>query len=193
MEQQENPTPAGPTAASAWQSQVNIDGQDLPLPSGNVCRARNISPQAFLSSGIIPNPLMAIIRKAINEAQGLPPKELEKMMGDDKMLVAALQLFDRMLVYVIIEPVVKMPPPCRQCGGYANTNEHSMDNPDAHRYNEGDRDPNVLYADVVDMEDKVFIAQWCLGGTSDLELFRQQSADGVADLLGREDVPSPAQ
>lgn len=190
--QTQNPTPGGATPAGQWQSKISAEGKALLLPSGNTALVRAISPQAFLASGIIPNPLMTIIRKAINEAEGLPPKKLEQMMHDDKMLVSSLELFDRMLCYVLIEPAAKMPPPCRVCGEYANTPQHDMDNAEYHRYNEAARDPDILYADIVDMDDKVFIAQWCLGGTADLEQFRQESEASVAGLSGRQDLQVPA-
>jgi hypothetical protein len=186
----QNPT-TGATPAGQWKTNIRPEGTALPLPSGNTALVRNISPQAFLASGIIPNPLMNIIRKAINEAEGLPPGKLKKMMGDDTMLVASLELFDRMLCYVLVDPPAKMPPTCRHCGEYSKPNDQHNDSSheNYHRYVEADRDPNVLYADIVEMDDKVFIAQWCLGGTSDLEQFRQQSEDGLASVLGREDVP----
>jgi hypothetical protein len=38
---------------------------------------------------------------------------------------------------------------------------------------ESDRDPELLYVDEVDEDDKNFIMSWAFGGTSDLEKFRE--------------------
>lgn len=176
MEQQQ---PLSPTPAAQWKGKVEVEGTDLVLPSENVARVRQISPQAFITSGIIPDPLTGLIRQAIHSKQGLPPSKLEKMTEDPEQLVAAMEMFDRVLVYVVIEPTVQMPPVCSECGEYDTKMTHGSS---THIYREGPRDPEVLYADMVDMEDKIFIFQWCLGGTRDLEQFREQLRTGVGAL-----------
>jgi hypothetical protein len=53
---------------------------------------------------------------------------------------------------------------------------------------EAARDPSLLYVDEVDLEDKMFILQYALGGTRSLERFRREFADGVRPLSSGEDV-----
>jgi hypothetical protein len=190
MEQQVSPTPA-----SQWKSKAKPEGQDLPLPSENVARVRTLSPQAFLSSGMIPQPLMPMVQKAIHTKKGLNPKDLEKQLaGDDPaMLGTALELFDRVLTHCVIEPPIEMPPPCSECNKYANTPEHKdREVAEYHRYNEGERNPEVLYADQIDMEDKMFIFQWALGGTHNVSGFLQQLEGSVEDSPGKQGVQLPA-
>lgn len=165
-------SPLAPTTAAAWQGKIEVEGTDLALPSGNVARVKQISPQAFIVSGLIPDPLTGIIRSAINSKQGLPPSKLAKMSDDPEMLVSAMEMFDRVLVYVVISPTCEMPPPCEDCKEYYNNGKH--DGAEGHSYLEGPRDPDVLYADTVDMDDKLFIFQWCMGGTRDTEKFREE-------------------
>jgi hypothetical protein len=138
---------------------------------------RNLSPAAFLSSGMIPDPLMGIIQKAINSAKGLPPSAMKEIVADREKIVEALLLFDRVLTYCAVEPKIQMPPPCTDCGEYL-TAKHAND----HQYHEGERDPNVLYADQVVMDDKTFVFQWALGGTKDIQSFRSEQAANVASL-----------
>jgi hypothetical protein len=182
MEQQNPTQPLVPTPADQWQGAIQVEGTDLPLPSGNVARVRQIAPAAFLASGMIPNPLLSIIRKSIQEKSGMSPKAMKAITEDNSLLVSALELFDRVLAHVMVQPQVKMPPPCRVCGEYANKPQHDSGVKGYHQYNEGDREAGVLYADVVQMEDKMFIFQWCVGGTKDLESFRAEFQGRVGDL-----------
>jgi hypothetical protein len=180
METQHNLTP---TPATAWQGKVQVEGVAVPLPSGNVALVRAIAPEAFLTSGMIPDPLLPIIQKAIHTKKGLNPKELERQMGNTspELIASSLEMFDRVLVYAVVEPNIEMPPPCRQCEKYANTDQHrKKDHPDHHQYREGERDSAKLYADQVDMQDKMFIFQWSVGGTSNISAFRQQLEGNVA-------------
>lgn len=167
-----------PTPATQWKGKVQVEGADVELPSGNVARVKQLSPQAFLASGLIPDPLSAIIRKAINSKQGLPPKAVEALTDDPKKLNDALELFDRVTAFVVVEPQVLMPPKCTVCKEYFNVDARHSDNnrDDYHTYNEGPRNPDLLYVDQVDMQDKMYIFEWCLGSVKSLEPFRQQDA-----------------
>lgn len=193
-------TPLTPTPAGEWKTNNNEPtGYDLPLPSGNVARVRRITPQAFMSNRLIPNPLVNIVREAVHEKSGMNPAALQKVMKDPDAVSSALELFDRVLVYAVIMPQVQMPPPCdfevipgdpdSVCGEYANTDVHKNQE---HLYHEGPRKPDILYADQVDMDDKIFIFNWCLGGTRDLETFRQELATDVGLVPDGQDVPSEA-
>jgi hypothetical protein len=178
-----------PTAAADWKGRIQVDGTDLVLPSGNVARVKPVSPTVFLSSGIIPDPLTAMIRQAIHSKQGLPPSKLEKMLSEPTQLRSTMEMFDRVLAEAVLMPHVEMPPTCTECGEYNVEMQHGED---THEYEEGPRDPQVLYADEVDLQDKIFIFQWCLGGTRDLEQFRQEQQATVGTLSNGKDVRSKA-
>lgn len=203
-EQQQNPVPITPTPATQWQGKVEVEGTDLPLPSGNVARVRQLGPTAFLTSGMIPDPLTSLVRQAINSKQGLPPSALNKIADDPKQLTAALEMFDRVLVFAVIMPSIEMPPACafdvnlgvgdpKPCGEYANTDRHQkVGHPDYHKYREGDREPGTLYADQVKMDDKMFVFNWVLGGTRDLSKFREQLSGTVESLQDSKPVQGKA-
>ena len=178
-----------PTPADQWSGASAFAGHDLSLPSGNVARVRRISPSDFLSGGTIPDPLTDIIRRAIHTKKGLNPKELEKVAEDPTKLASALEMLDKTLCRVMVMPKVEMPPSCDVavpdgiCGLYANEEVHQ--NPTRtghHAYHEGERQMGVLYADVIEMNDKMFIFQWAIGGTADLQQFRQELEAGVGSL-----------
>lgn len=177
-----------PTPAAQWKGAVRPDGTDLPLPSGNVARIKKINPQVLMNDkGLIPDPLSDIVAKAVHRKRGLPPSKVKEMSEDPEKVQASFELFDRVLCRVMVEPVAVMPPKCTKCGEYANIDDRHTDREHAeyHPYREGARDKDVLYADQVDLVDKIFIFQWCVGGTSDLESFRQQLPSSMAALPDR--------
>lgn len=182
----------GATPASQWKGKINTDGSDVELPSGNVALVRQLSPTAFLESGMLPDPLSAVVHKAIHDGKGLNPKQLQRVMADPKQVTAALELFDRVLAYVVIEPDISMPPTCTECGEYANKPQHSGQ-ADGHRYREGEREEGVLYADQVVMDDKVYIFNWCLGNTIALKEFREQQEGTMESLQNGQDLQVQAE
>lgn len=169
------------TKASQWKTKHKTGEHQLDLPSGNTALVRAVKPEAFLESGMIPDPLSGLISQAINSKRGLPPAKMNEIANDPKKLAAALEMFDRVLVYCVVEPAVEMPPVCtvEGCGHlYTGGEGVHVDRKNAkyHKYQEPERDPEVLYADVVDMEDKQFIFQWSIGGASDVNKFRGEHA-----------------
>lgn len=183
------------TSVGAWKGRSA--GTPIDLPSENTALVKRVKPEMFMQSGMIPDPLSGIISKAINEKKGLPPSKMDEIGEDPKMLAATMLMMDRVLVFCVVQPKVLMPPPCgvevngEKCnkyftgeGGDVHTNAA---NPHYHAYKEGERDDDVLYTDEVDIQDKIFIFNWALGGTSDLKSFRtelQGTVDAVSEQQG---------
>lgn len=173
------------TTARQWKRKGGIDHHELDLPSGNTALVRRIKPEAFLESGLIPDPLAPIISEAINSKKGMRPEALSDLAQDHTKVGAALEMFDRALVYAVVEPVVQMSPPCIQCravevGGNGIHIDRSKEG--YHRFEGEPREPDVLYADDVDLEDKQFIFQYAIGGIADVAKFRHQLESSLADL-----------
>jgi len=171
------------TSAREWKSKKTHDSISLDLPSGNTALVRAIQPEAFLTGGMLPDTLTSMVQKAIASKKGLPPNAIDAMAKDPKQLAAALETFDRALVYCVVEPVVEMAPVCTVCAEPASAASHiSRQDAEYHRYSSPERDDDVLYADQVDMEDKQFIFQWAVGGTADVERFRRELAANVGSV-----------
>lgn len=180
------------TSAKQWKGKRLSGNMELTLPSGNTCLVQRLQPEAFLTSGMIPDALSGIVNQAIRSKKGLPPDAQKQIMADPKKLRQSLQMTDEIVCYVVVEPKLEMPPRCafemsgsRECGEYMDTddNRHSNDqHPDWHAFMEGDRDEDTLYADEVSLEDKQFIFQFAMGGTADVERFRQELRSNVAGL-----------
>lgn len=194
---EQNPTPVEenlqPTPVSQWKGAVQVQGTVLRLPSDNACLVKQMSPTAFLQSGLIPDPLTAMMRKAIHTGQGLNPKDLEKIAEDPDTLADAMMMVDRVVAHCVLEPVVSMPPVCKSCQHYFHEGKHKDDQQHLegyHPYQEADRNPNILYADMLDMEDKMFIMQFVMGGVRELEPFRQEQGRLLESLQELEDMAS---
>jgi hypothetical protein len=153
-----SPRPLVRSTASTWIGAGDYYAEDVQLPSGNVALVRRVGPEAFLDNGIIPDPLMPLIMKAIETKKGLPPKIERDLAKDPESLKTTMQLMNNVLCYAVVDPPVAQPP----------------DDP-------AERQSGVLYADMVDLQDKAFILNFSLGGgTRDLERFREQYGKRVA-------------
>lgn len=158
------------TDAKSWKKKEEKKGYELPLPSGNVCLVTRPGPEVFLKQGGVPNGLLGIVLPLLEEAQEkgkqgdgapLPDEamvELQKAItADPAKLADMFEMVDNITVQCVLEPLVSPAPP----KGTA-------------------RDPELLYVDEVDFEDKIFIFQFAVGGTADLEQFRSGTQALVA-------------
>lgn len=154
------------TSASAWK-QKTVQGTPLVVPSGNTCLVQAPGLQVFIKSGMIPNSLMPIIQDAMNKgrAPGNTDFDLEK---NPEMLEEIMDLMDAITVYCVVEPAVHETP----------VDAAGKPIPFAQR------DPETLYVDEVDFQDKTFIFQFAVGGTSDLEKFRAELDEHMETVPG---------
>jgi len=184
--------PAKRSTAKTWKRER---GEDLELPSGNVALVKRPGPQALLSEGILPDTLMPIVQQAISKGKGLRPQDMKKALEDPAKVADMLDSMDRLMVQVVIEPKVAYHK-CRKLvdmGGatagpahdeWVSIPEHMRDG-ETECENCGKVHPatdDFIYADDVDMEDKMFIFNYAVGGTRDLERFRSEHAARVGDL-----------
>lgn len=153
--------------SSAADFKKNKEAVELVLPSGNTCLARKRSLDAFITQGAIPNSLMGMIQQQMDVTEGKPPdmdKELRELLSDSSKLADVVRLADAVVVSCVVEPQV-----CK------NIADHSKRNPDN------------LYVDEVDMDDKMFIFSWAIGGTKDLERFREEQASVMESISAGEE------
>jgi hypothetical protein len=167
-----------PTTVTQWKKQ---QGEPIKLPSGNYARLRGASMDFFLMSGFIPNSLKALVQNQISQMEqeqgktkakdleAQQAKELASILEDEDKLRDLLSMYDRIAVHCFLEPTVRMPPE------------------DA-----AERKDDQLYTDELDMEDKVFVFNVAVGGTKDLESFRQQQNASVESVRAGAEVAEPS-
>ncbi len=159
----DSPTQAAPTTVSDFAAfKQRAQGRLLPLPSGLVVRAHRVDLQTFVAKGTIPNPLMEIVQEALQKGQEMDPAAMvsnDEGEVDLEMVAEMMEIVDGVVVETVLEPRI-----------------HPM-------VEEGEEsDDNLLYVNEVDAEDKMFIFQWSIGGTDDLERFREEATADLASL-----------
>lgn len=154
---------------------------DLELPSltdpedpksdHNMCQLRRPGVQGLIKAGVLDSfdSLTSLVQTELiepNEAPkgrrpGAAPKksEIELLREQKENIVASLDLVDRVVLYCVTQPPLTASPK-----------------------EESDRKPGVLYVDEIDLEDRMFILQFVLGGTRDLESFRAETGSAMAGL-----------
>lgn len=151
-----------PTSAKAWKK----NGATLQLPSGNAMRLKNPGIMELASKGLVPNALMAVIMDAIKKGKEPKPEEI---MSENIEINDMFEMMDKAIIEMAQEPEV-FPLP-----------------------EQGEkRDPDAVYIDDIDQEDKMFIWGWATGGTDDVEQFRKERAGLLATLPGQQAVGGTA-
>ena len=156
MSDTNSPAPQA-TSAAQWKQTSGV-GAPLRVPSGNTCLVRPMSMQALIRNNMIPNELMSIVTSAMKSRKAPTMGEMTDDLDTDKM-VAIMQCMDDVVQFMVVEPQIHSTP------GQGES-----------------RDPNILYIDEVDQEDKTFIFQYAVGGTRDIDKFREGLAGYVGDL-----------
>jgi hypothetical protein len=191
-------TPKVVTSASNWAGKDAKLPHPLELPSGNVCLVQRVGMESFLTGGTIPNSLLPMITESLERAKSragskkkamsqAEESEMMKLLATDPEKIADMvRLMDAITVGVVIEPAVRL-------GTY--TEEDRRTDPDilpadADPELEGprvgdkipfsDRSNDILYADLVDDQDKQFIFNYVVGGSADIERFRAEAAERMA-------------
>lgn len=172
--------PAAPQSYSIGYAQSDVEDVKLPSlrPDGshNVCRARRVGVEGLISMGLLDSldSLTAMVQTAIitpTERGTTPQDELAKVQMASQMaggVAKSLEVVNRVVQAVVVEPELAMPPV------------------------EGERrKPGVFYVDWVDLEDRMFLFQFTIGGTRDLETFRQGSKQSVESLAAGEGLRLP--
>lgn len=180
------------TDVGSWKGRVHREAVKLLLPSGNVCLAFNEGMMAFIESGKVPNGLLPIIMDAINEGKGLSPKDLRDMADKTSLLRDMVAMTDSAVVSCVLSPEISPAP-------LAVRTVKDADGKDVQETyvvmagtvgvdadgQEVSRDPDKLYVDELAMEDKMFLFNWVMGGSKDIERFRQESAASLESVSAK--------
>lgn len=170
----------GKYAVNTWGS---IGGyEDLTVPSGQLCLVKRPGVQGLMAAGVLHNidGLTAMVnQKHIKRVKGGPSSvapgvpdpaslDMQSILKDPEALDSIMHTVDRVVCHVVIKPEVTMTPN------------------DVTRRRDG-----VIYADMVDLVDKMFIFNFAVGGSRDLETFRGGLGEAVGSLDDGEGVEGP--
>jgi hypothetical protein len=160
------------TPVSEWKK--GNQPHPLELPSGKTILARPVGVEAFFKAKTIPNSLMEIVAKAVQTGkEDVEELDLAATMAslaeDPERLQDVFVMADNITMYCVVEPrIYPVPPP------------------------EEGRDETRLYVDEIDMDDKLFIMNFGMGGSRDLESFREATTVGVGSVPPSDSVQLPS-
>jgi hypothetical protein len=158
----------------------------LTTPSGSQCEAIRTGLQGLVTAGVLgeSDSLTSLVdAKHIRRVRGGKTGDgeeinVESLMRDPESFGKIIMVVDRAIPHIVTWPTVKL---------------HFTDEPDGStlRVPEDKRDQSTVYTDQVGLEDKMFLFNWAVGGTADMDRFRQQSGALVATVEHGDDVPRP--
>jgi hypothetical protein len=158
-----------PTPVGEWKKAAV--GRVIELPSGKGMRIKGITIQSMMASGIMPNALIKVVKKALDKGAGRPGMDEQmaiEMIADPGKVQEMLVFIDKLTCQVALEPRV-LPIP----------------------KDESDRDPDELYVDEIDEEDKMFIFQVATSGDEDTESFRLEHSTTMDAIRRQQDLELP--
>jgi hypothetical protein len=183
-----------PYQPGAWRTELFID---LLVPSGQLCQVRRVGPVGLIKAGLFEH--LDFLGAAVGdhiaaaEEQTLPPSQrtprsqnvapeeaLRIFQEHPEQITNSLDLIGRVMELVVVQPKV-VRPVVRDDHGQPRLNAQGEEIPLADEA----REPDVVYTDYIDMMDQMFIFQFVVGGTRDLETFRQEYGDVLAGLESR--------
>lgn len=168
-----------PTDVSEWRAKR---GDPIELPSGNVALVNKPDLRKFLHGGDVPDSLTQLVRAQISEDQEKIKKEQEAIAEREGMLEDFFNYMDYIVTQTVIEPAL-LPVPTRE-----NEDGELEDVP----YEERDLDSG-LYVDEVDFDDKLFLFNFAIHGSKDLESFRVEQAQLMGSVPDGEGVSGEAE
>lgn len=160
--QQEDPN--AKYAPNTWLAGGLGETTDLQVPSGQMCLVRRPGVEGLMRAGVLRkmDSLSALVsekhlKKGRKGTKASEQIDISSLMKDTKSLENIMHTVDRVVCHCVVKPEVQMAPN------------------DVTRRKDG-----VVYSDMIDITDKMFIFNYVVGGTRDLESFR----DGLERHLG---------
>jgi hypothetical protein len=147
--------------------------EDVILPSGQLVMLRRPGVEGLAKAGVLNNldSLSALIsEKHVQRVNGKQQVNMQTLLSDDDNMAQVQHVVDRVACYCVVKPEVKMTP-----------NDVTR------------REPGVVYADMVDLLDKMFILNYVVGGTRDLESFRGELKHVLGGVAAEPAVQGAAQ
>ncbi len=166
--------PQSPYAPSQWGSSTSEGVADVIMPSGQLAQLRKPGVQGLMAAGVLHkiDSLTALVdQKHIQRVKGRPDSlNVEKLMEDSETIQEVLHTVDRVVCYAVVQPAVVMTP-----------NDVTS------------RVQGVVYTDMIDIDDRMFIMNYAVGGTADAEQFRIERDQAMGNILPGENVEGVAQ
>jgi len=192
--------PEGAISGDAFR--VRRLGEDVELPSGLWCKAKRIGMEALVQGGKIPNTLLPIVMEALEGGDAGRKRAEEKLRSQMSAAHIAdmMAMYDSITMFVVVAPTIRPVPEKCSCGAKTVNGEIILDEDisvpvkhDKHNWRpvpDEDREhgSGIAYIDWIDFADKVYLMNFAVGGTRDLETFRKEQSELLDTLSTGKDV-----
>jgi hypothetical protein len=175
----------GFTPNNVWASNLPEGSEEeLTTPSGQTCRARRVTPQSMIATGLLSqvDTLTAVVDKHTRQIKGGNkvadgPVLDQSLMTDPDAMVTMFEIADRVMPHILVSPPVVM-----------HFTETVVGKTKVKRTIPAEeRKPGTIYTDMIDLEDKMFLFDWAMGGLAAFSTFRRDSDSDVGDVANREE------
>lgn len=164
-------------APTTW----NNEGEDLECPSGQLCLVRRPGLTKLMNDGLLDkiDILTTLVDQthvkkksaAARKQQAMQiDMETKKALKDPEKIKDWMAAVDKVVLATVIKPEISPTPA-----------------------NEIDRKPDQIYVDQIEVDDKMYIFSFAVGGTRDAERFRKQLAESIDSLVDVQAVENPAE
>lgn len=190
---------ANPTSAREWKKAS--EHYEVELPSGNVALLKRPGMESLFAAGVLPDELTKMALEQVKQAErgpqdrkpkqpqttGIDPALMEKFLNGENAISEIFESFDRITALCVVEPVCLFHKRrLVDSAGQQVTDEQGRSVWE--EIPQDERDEDVIYTDDVDLDDKSFIFNYVVGGSKDLERFRDELGDAVATVQSGKDV-----
>ena len=162
------PNPDNKYALTGWSAELFTD---LEVPSGQVCQARRPGVEGLVRMGLLDkvDSLTGIVdSKHIKRVKGQKTIDEKSLMSDPESLLKAMATIDKVICYVVVQPHIQ--PAVKTVDGQEVP------------LTDEEYEPGVVYTSMISIEDKMFIFNYAVGGSKDLEKFRQRIGKPLSSL-----------
>jgi hypothetical protein len=160
----------------------------LTLPSGQTAQCKRMGMSGLVEAGILNDvdTLTSLVdQKHVRKVRGAKGRadgeaiDAASLMKDPESMKKIILLVDRSTPAIVAEPAVHL---------------HLRDLPDGTTQfiPVEERIPGGIYTDQIGFEDKMFLFNWAVGGSPDVDRFLSESADAVEPVATKSGVSRPA-
>jgi hypothetical protein len=164
----------------------------ITCPSGQIVKGQRLGMTGILSAGLLgdTDSLTAYVGKNhLRRVRGGKEADNDQLdmvslMKDPEALKRIVFLMDRAVPLIVADPVVLL--------HFEYLEKPAEDGSVTRMIPPEERRTGMIYTDQVSFEDKMFLFQWCTGGSGNLTRFRGELDAAVEDLPDSNDVSGPA-
>lgn len=160
-------------APNVWLANGLGGTEDVLLPSGQLVLVRRPGVEGLIKAGVLKDldSLSALVSEEhIDRAEGKAKVDIQAMVNDEERMANINRVVDKVVCYCVLKPEVHPTP-----------DDVTL------------RKPGVVYANMIDIVDKMYLFNYVVGGTRDLESFRGELDELLGSMEPQQEVSGDAE